>query len=159
MSALLQDDAEADDEFWGQAALAEVRARAQRLPPLWRWLAMSRWRLLHQSNIWRGLLAPGVQEEVDDAYKSEAEEEDKFDSDFNDSEVLMVAHDCNSRAGAQPAAEHSLLARCRTMMTRRRGMGKPGSGACLETCSLQKWQTRCTPTGTAHILGARMTPD
>lgn len=31
--------------------------------------------------------APGPQEVVDEAYKSEADEEDQFDSDFNDSEV------------------------------------------------------------------------
>ena len=68
MGALLSEAREeGDDEFWGQAAFAEVRQCA----------------LLGCAALTSG----AAQEERDEEYVSEAEEADQFDSDFSESEA------------------------------------------------------------------------
>lgn len=96
MSQLMADEEDADDEFWGQEALAEVGVRNRKETP----------QQPRRGALCIGLRCDGVhanhvlivclhqlvlQEAVDDEYKSEVDEEDQFDSDFNDSEVRGIS--------------------------------------------------------------------
>ena len=66
---------------------------------------------------------PSSQEAVDEEYKSEAEEEDKFDSDFNDSEVRSekIWREMTLKCAVGGSERGLLDCRMTTMM--RRGTG------------------------------------
>jgi hypothetical protein len=81
---------EGDDEFWGQDAFAEACC-----------LAAVRVVRFSSGAPPRDAPPPLVhlaQDAVDDEYKSEAEEADQFDSDFNESEARCSSRGLSTRA-------------------------------------------------------------